>query len=102
MRGFSTSDGNECREAVVANSQRVAKEKEQARSNGSCPLEIQSKSSKGSWKKDGWEGKISHGQGILGVCWFAAKIQERARDGSFGPVKWSQTLVKRNDDTQLL
>jgi hypothetical protein len=46
-RRISTSDANECREVVVANAQRVAKEKEQIRSKGSRPLETQSKSSKG-------------------------------------------------------
>ena len=71
MRGFSTSDGNECREAVVANSQRVAKEKEQARSNGSCPLEIQSKSSKGvleeRWMGGQDQSRAGHSRGVL-VC----------------------------------
>jgi hypothetical protein len=67
MRGFSTSDANECREAVVANSQRVAKEKRTSSQQRKLSSRNTVQEFEGSWKKDGREGRISRGQGILGV-----------------------------------
>ena len=43
------------------------KKKEQARSNGSCPLEIQSKSSKGLRRKMDGRARSGHSRGVL-VC----------------------------------